>query len=140
MHRLFALLIIPFLAVGQAYPHSHGGSCAQGDHTARPHVHIGHGTHDHDDHQHHDHQGGESDGTTSDLPIDHDSDAIYVGGGQFFLPHTDTARSHVDVDLTAYPSPDRELVNVERRPLVTGHPTPVEKRLPLFLLHAALRL
>ena len=140
MHRLIALLIIPFLAVGQPCPHSHGGSFAQGDHAARPHVHVGHGTHDHGDHHHHDHHGGESDGTTSDLPIDHDADAIYVGGGQFFLPHTDNARSHVEVDITVFSRPDRELLSVEQRPLVNGHPIPIEKRLPLFLLHAALRL
>ena len=140
MNRFVALLIIPFLAIGHAFPHSHEKAYALGDHAARPHVHIRHGTQDHADHHHHGDHCEQSDESANEMPVDHDSDAVYLSGGHFFLPHSDNLRGGADLDSFEYLSPRYALAAVEVRPFLVGYEVPVQDDPPLFLLHAALRL
>lgn len=82
MSRLVALLLIPLCLLGQPMPHSHAGSRSDepGDHSSRPHVHLGHHhSHSHSrGHQHH-HEDESPAETSVFAGTDHDGDAIYLG-------------------------------------------------------------
>lgn len=106
MKQLVSLLLIPMIVLGQAMPHSHAGTgvAESDDHASRPHLHlsIGHSHHHDADHADHEHDHGtiktEADDFASSgysLPIEHDSDAIYLA--QHIASHIrSVAKHHVD--------------------------------------------
>ena len=146
MNRLPAILLIPLLACGNVFPHTHGMANAPSDHAQRPHIHIDAGSNSHDTHpdgHHHHHGDDESAGkevANSQSPVDHDSDAIYLGSGHAFLPSSvgsivDSAQECVGVVaandyFSVATARTRHAVSAVAN---RGGP-------PLFLLHAALRL
>lgn len=92
MNRLLSILLIPLFVLGQSLPHSHAGSgvVEPDDHAGRPHVHLSAGQGNHHEHNvsdGHGHGHDLQDEKASDdspltgslsVPVDHDSDAIYV--------------------------------------------------------------
>jgi hypothetical protein len=84
-----SLIIVTYIAGQLAMvPHSHGavGISQSSDHNASPHIHVSwfdRVDHSHDDghSHHHEHGSHHSHRTTSDadtVPVDHDSDAVYL--------------------------------------------------------------
>lgn len=143
MNRLIALSIIPLLALGTVFPHSHGNQYVESDHADRPHLHTGHSHHEHGDHHHaHSEESNAEDESSQEreTPVDHDSDAVYLGGGPLFLHHV------LDIRIDAAPASFENLAVTGALALgdlehaITGHSAPIHDGPPLFLLHAALRL
>ena len=139
-----AVLIIPLLAVGNSFPHTHAGVDTANQHALRPHVHVAASHHSHDEH-HHDHgheeaDSGQSDEPTNELPFDHDSDAIYLSGGQFFLPTSADSTAEIQLDCIGFIVSNHRLGSRDCQPDLMGHEVPIQTGPPLFLLHAALRL
>jgi hypothetical protein len=159
MHRLLAILLIPFFVVGNSFVHSHGSAAHQSPSHGRAHFHVGstpqHGhTHESHGHSHHEHGHGHvHHGQTSEQKqkrddskpspiektVDHESDAIYIAAADYVF--TTSARISIEMgsgevvksveDYVPCTQPDcwRE------RPPLTSPPG-----LPLYLLHSALRL
>lgn len=73
MRRLLSLLLIPFVAFGQAtwLAHSHDGVESE-THSSRPHFHLAESEHGHE-HHHHDHQ---SDFPSLEDGVDHESPSL----------------------------------------------------------------
>jgi len=89
VNRLVAILLIPFLVLGNSFAHAHGIVAQSPIGKSYTHVHIGssshHGHHDHESkgHCHHGHHHEHQDDEDHDdpipvKPVDHDSDAVYV--------------------------------------------------------------
>lgn len=95
LRQILALMLVPVLLANQAAmccAHSHQGGESDG-HSARTHIHFAgeahgsnSGSHHHGDHDHsgnHDHSDEPVDGSESifstNLPSEHDSDALYFG-------------------------------------------------------------
>lgn len=136
MNRFVTLLIIPFLALGNSFAHTHGDAHTDGDHGIRPHIHLGHLSRAHHEH---DHEGQDSECPTFEIPADHDSDAVYLGGGQLFLPHSEH-QNLSDTECFDGLSPRQAFGFVESRSAPVVHHLCLHEGPPLFLLHAALRL
>ena len=132
MARLLAILTIPLLVFGNGLPHSHGDAYANSDHGDRPHFHHGcfHSDHEHSDHEHDAHEHGHED--------DHDSDAVYFSGGQFYLSHA--AEIKVESSSSEYLVAACFDSSSLSKKHATVHEVPIPGGPPLFLLHAALRL
>ena len=145
MNRFVTILLIPFLLVGNALAHSHGMAAHQSSNNGRAHIHVasaphhGHHSHDSDGHHHgHDH---ESDGHESApvTPVDHDSDAIYLASADDAFTPTD--RVSFELGCSCFFDAPLCIVDDSRPPAaVSFTPTASTPELPLYLLHAALRL
>lgn len=147
MNRLLAVLLVPFLAFGNAFAHSHEGEFAPADHSERPHIHLksnsdAGGGHHHGHHHHHDepcecgleHEAG------GQVPVGHDSDAVYLGVGHPFVPVAGTPRVAPTPVCSGFLAAVPEgFAPVGYRSVDRSN---VFQRIgpPLFLLHAALRL
>ena len=143
MNRVVALLIVPFLTVGPVFPHAHGTERAESDHSARPHLHTGHSHHDHGDHQHghHDESNAPEESTpNAQTPVDHDSDAVYLSSGQFFLHHPEVVQADIDLACFEKSTATNAFALSERVHAIASHSVQIHNGPPLFLLHAALRL
>ena len=152
MHRLLAILLMPFFVLGNSLAHSHGSLAHQSPSQGRAHFHVGstpqhghehhsHG-HSHDGHSHGHDQEHESDDSLPapvKTPDDHDSDAVYVVAADFVVTISD--RSSIEVGQYAAPEVVEDFLAAIRPPagceLRIRSTTP---ELPLYLLHAALRL
>lgn len=136
--------MILLLAVGNSFPHTHASDDTGNHHAERPHVHVGVSHHSHvEPHHHHGHEEFESDQSeqpTDEYPFDHDSDAIYLSGGQFFLPSSVDSTVEVRLDCVAFVATNHRLGSWDCQPDLTGYEQPIRIGPPLFLLHAALRL
>ncbi len=143
MKRLLAVLIVPLLAVGNSFPHTHAVVDTVSHHAQRPHVHVAATHHSHGDHHHHGHEEADrdqSDQPTNGLPFDHDSNAIYLSGGQFFLPTSADSNAEIQLDCTGFVASNHRLGSRDCQPDLMGHEVPIRTGPSLFLLHAALRL
>lgn len=155
MNRVFAVLMIPLLASGNLFSHSHGMGIAPSDHGQRPHIHLGIASHSHDGHlgghghtgrdddHHHDHEGGQRGGGAvpdDKAPVDHDSDAVYLISGKPFLPVSERANADTTPEPAGFVAPSHGVhasdAQPNRRDPAGSYPTGP----PLFLLHAVLRL
>jgi hypothetical protein len=159
MNRLIAILLMPLFVVGNSLAHSHSTAVHQSPGEGRAHFHVGsapqHGHHNHDSHEHanHDHHGPDHDGDDHEsddhesdepesepvAPVEHDSDAVYVFAADFVFTACD--RVYVEIDAHAFVgtvvcllTDFRPSVLLDRPPLATI------TQLPIYLLHAALRL
>ena len=145
LNRLLVALLIPFLAFGNAFPHTHGAEFASADHSERPHIHwesSSHGTHHHGHHHHHD-EGSQHDleqEIDDQLPVDHDSDAVYLGAGYPFLPAPLGRSVDSEIDCVVFCTAVASCSAVPPRHRVACSDPPHRTGPPLFLLHAALRL
>lgn len=144
LKRLLALLIIPLVAVGNSFPHTHASVDAGSDHAERPHVHVASLHHAHDGHDHHHrHRDGNVEESQKPTPArlpDHDSDAIYLSGGQFFLPVSGDNPGETQLNCVGFVASDLRLDGKGWRADSLGYEVPIRTGPALFLLHAALRL
>ena len=161
MNRLVAFLLIPFLLVGDCFAHSHGHAAHDSTSQARPHIHVGavskhnhnHG-HDHDhghdhkhghnhkhchDHKHdHDHDGNPP-CATPEVPVEHDADAVYFADADSLF--TISERSSIEFEGLCLPETIVAFSNVAIRQPRDEKTGPYwASELPLYLLHAALRI
>jgi len=147
MNRLIAFLLMPFLLVGDCFAHSHGHAAHDSTSHARPHIHVGavsknnHGhdhKHDHGRNHGHDHDGNPP-CATPEVPVEHDADAVYfVDADSLF---TISERSSIEFEGLCLPETIVAFSNVairQPRDQKAGHYWASE--LPLYLLHAALRI
>lgn len=151
MNRLIAILLMPLFVVGNSLAHSHSTAGHQSPGGGRAHFHVGsaphHGHHHHDSHEHanhdhdhadHDHERDESKSAPL-APVKHDSDAVYVVAAAFIY----NACDRISTEIDAY-----SFVGTEACSLTDFRPSVLRDRsllgtttqLPLYLLHAALRL
>ena len=149
MNRLIAILLMPLFIVGNFLAHSHSTAAHQSPGEGRAHFHIGsapqHGHPNHDSHKHanHDHHGHDHESDESEsapvVPVEHDSDAVYVVAADFVY----TACERISVAIASHSfvgtvpcllTDFRPFALRDRPPLATT------SQLPLYLLHAALRL
>ena len=148
MNRLIAILLIPFLVVGNSLAHSHGVAAHQSHGQIRAHIHLGSGSgHDHDDHgshghshhsHDHDHDGDNPDSTPVE-PVEHDSDAVYLVAADSLF--TTSERDSFDLDSHFFRESATCVITVDSRPpLLHIPPLSCTAELPLYLLYAALRL
>ncbi|TWT97254.1 hypothetical protein [Neorhodopirellula pilleata] len=151
MNRLFSILLIPLFVLGQALPHSHAGSgmVEQDDHAGRPHVHLSSG-HSHDqghqdgDEHGHDHQDDKASDDSPrtgvlSVPVNHDSDAIYVGQSNITLGRASAVSQLNFANICTFVEvfTDRP----DRRSLLGSNQMPDRSAgLPIYLLVASLRL
>ena len=158
MNRFVAILLMPFLVVGNSLAHSHGsaahpsqsqgrahfhvGSTPQQGHEHKSHGHSHHGhSHDHShDHDHdQDHESDDSQPAPLEKPVGHDSDAVYLVAADFVYITSD--RTSIEVGSYAVIEKVEDYLAEVRPPasrdLRIRSTTP---ELPLYLLHAALRL
>lgn len=144
MNRLLALLTIPLLVVGNSFSHTHSVIDAPSNHAERPHVHVAASHHPHSEHHHHHgEEGADSDQSEQPTPEplpDHDSDAIYLSGGQFLLPISVASLNELQLDCVGFVASDLRLDGKSCRADLMGYEVPIRTGPPLFLLHAALRL
>ena len=150
MNRLIVILLIPFLLVGNARAHSHGMAAHQSHDHGRVHIHVTNTPHHHKHHSHesgdhdhgHDHESDAHEGEhelTPVTPVEHDSDAIYLASADDV--YTPTDRVSAESGSPVYVDPPLCILN-------DPHPTAAlacvlsarPSELPLYLLHAALRL
>ena len=157
MNRLVAFLLIPFLLVGDCFAHSHGHAAHDSTSQARPHIHVGavskhnhnhnhNHNHDHDHDHDHDHKHGHKHGhdgnppcATPDVPVEHDADAVYFADADSLF--TISERSSIEIEGRCLPETIVAFSNVairQPRDQKAGHYWASE--LPLYLLHAALRI
>jgi hypothetical protein len=161
MNRLVAFLLIPFLLVGDCFAHSHGHAAHDSTSQARPHIHVGavskhdHG-HDHNhnhnhghghghDHKHkhkhghkHDHDGNPP-SATPEVPVEHDADAVYFADADSLF--TISERSSIEFEGLCLPETIVAFSNVAIRQPRDEKTGPYwASELPLYLLHAALRI
>jgi hypothetical protein len=152
MNRLIAILLMPLFVVGNSLAHSHSTAAHQSPGEGRAHFHVGsapqqghhnHDSHEHANHDHHDHDGDDHDSDEHEsapvAPAEHDSDAVYVATTDFVFTACD--RISIEIDAHAFVgtvvcllTDFRPSVLRDRPPLATT------TQLPLYLLHAALRL
>ncbi len=152
MYRLLAILLMPFFVVGNSLAHSHDSATHPSQSQGRAHFHVGsipqhgheHYSHGHSHHGHshghdHEHENDDSPHAPVKTPDDHDSDAVYVVAADFAVSISDRTL----IEVGQYAAPEiledflpaiRPLEGRDRRIRST---TP---ELPLYLLHAALRL
>jgi hypothetical protein len=159
MNRLIAILLMPLLVVGNSLAHSHSSAAHQSPGEGRAHFHVrsapqhGHRNHDSHEHANHDHHGHDHHGhdhhghdherndpeSAPVAPVEHDEDAVYVVAGDFVY----TACERISIEIASYSfvaaaacliTDFRPSVLRDRPPLTTP------PQLPLYLLHAALRL
>jgi hypothetical protein len=159
MNRLIAFLLMPFLLVGDCFAHSHGHAAHDSTSHARPHIHVGavskhnhghdhkhghnhkHG-HDHkhgNDHKHdHDHDGNPP-CATPEVPVEHDADAVYfVDADSLF---TISERSSIEFEGLCLLETIVAFSHVAIRQPRDQKAGPCwASELPLYLLHAALRI
>jgi hypothetical protein len=145
MNRLVAFLLMPFLLVGDCFAHSHGHAAHDSTSQARPHIHVGavskhgHG-HDHD-HKHghkHDHDGNPP-SATPEVPVEHDADAVYFADADSLF--TISERSSIEFEGLCLPETIVAFSNVAIRQPRDEKTGPYwASELPLYLLHAALRI
>lgn len=154
MHRLIAILLIPFFVVGNCLAHAHGSAAHGSTSQGRAHIHVasatqhkhsheshGHSHHDHDHAHHHglDHASDDSKPAPVEKPVDHESDAVYVTGADFMVTTSD--RLSIEVGSRTFGETFGSYSSGNRIPSRRVHP-PLDTttELPLYLLHAALRL
>jgi len=152
MNRLVAILLMPLFVVGNSLAHSHSTDAHQSPGKGRAHFHVGsapqqghhnHASYKHANHNHHDHDGHhhESDEpeSTPVVPTEHDSDAVYVVAADFVFTVCD--RVFFEIDSHAFVGTLVCLFN-DFRPSVLRDRPPLATttQLPLYLLHAALRI
>lgn len=162
MHRLVAILLIPFFVVGNSLAHSHEPAAHLSPSQGRAHIHVGsapqhvnsHEAHGHSHHGHsHGHDHGKSHAHASDQnhisdnskpapvekPVDHESDAVYVSTADFF--GTTSARISIEVTSCAVVEAVEDyLSGIRTNSLHDRPPLASTTQLPLYLLFAALRL
>ncbi len=156
LHRLLAILLVPFFVVGNSFAHSHDSAAHSSPSPSRTHFHLGddshHGHHHRESHGHshdrhgcdhthghrHDHETDESQ-TVTTTPVDHDSDAIYVAAGDFwFSPPEHGPQASGTYAVVTFVSDYVPIIqppfrrDLRRHSLAWGP--------PLYLLHAVLRL
>ena len=144
LNRLLAVLFIPLLVVGNSFPHTHAGVDTVSNHAERPHVHVAASLHAHGEPHHHagqdDAETDQGEQPTHERPSDHDSDAIYLSGGQFFLPTSADSIAELQLDCVGFVASDCRPSCTDCQTDLVGHEVPIRTGPPLFLLHAALRL
>ena len=144
MNRLLALLIVPLLVVGNSLSHTHAAIDAPSNCAERPHVHVAdfHHSHGENYHLHGDEDAGSdrSEQPTPEHWPDHDSDAVYLSGGQFFLPISVASLGELQLDCVGFVGSDFRLHGNGCRTDLLDYEVPIRTGPPLFLLHAALRL
>jgi len=130
--------------VGNSFSHSHAAFDAPTNHAERPHIHVAASHHSHGERHHH--HGDEDAGsdrseqlTAENFP-DHDADAIYLSGGQFFLPISVASLGELQLDCVGFVGSDFRLDGKGWRADSLDYEVPIQTGPPLFLLHAALRL
>jgi len=145
MNQLVVILLIPFLLLGNVLAHSHGSGAHQSANHSRAHIHIGsalhHGYHSHDaeDHHHgHDHESEEQESAPLP-PAEHNSDAIYLASvGDAYTP---SDRVSTEFGASCFIDAPPCILNESRPPAVRSCKLTADpSELPLYLLHAALRL
>ena len=152
MHRLIAILLIPFFVVGNSFAHSHGAAAHLSPSHGRAHIHVGsapkhghsdeshgHSHHDHDHSHGQDHASDDSKPAPLEKSVDHESDAVYVTAADFMVTTSD--RMSIEDDSCAVVETDEDYFSGIRSPSRLDRPplvTTTEQ--PLYLLHAALRL
>jgi hypothetical protein len=142
MSRFLAILLIPFFALGNVLAQSHGGVSHPSHNEDRVHFHIGGNSHHGHDHHgmhsrsHHDDDDHNSAGL---VPQEHDSDAIYVAATDSLFRPSDRGSSKV-VSLCVWETKNSFCEFANRPPREHSPPLGCASELPLFLLHAALRL
>ena len=160
LNRKLTHLLILCLAFGSVFPQAFGSACVISHAPIRPHIHLNQSTatqrhhHNHDHHHlhsHHHHHGRNDrhaseghDLAEKDLGDQHsgrhDSDAIYLGSFDPFLPPSDRhVLESVDVRADFLPTMIGDLVAPEYY-LADSVRAYRQADRPLFLLHAALRL
>ena len=152
MHRLLAILLMPFFVVGNSLAHSHGLAAHPSPSQGRVHFHVGstvqhgheHKSHGHSHHGHshshdQDHESDDSKPAPVEKPVDHDSDAVYVVAADFVVTISD--RTSIEVGQYAALEIVQDFRAAVRAPARRDLRIPwTTPELPLFLLHAALRL
>ncbi len=166
MHRLVAILLIPFFVAGNSFAHSHGTNAHGSLCANRAHIHIGtvakhghlhasHGhahyghSHDHDHEHRHNHGKSDDHGSNQSRPskdtqtipsetsVSHESDVIYVTAAEFI----GTTSCRVSFELASCPTVETFVdVLSNSRPNSSHHGPALTSEPPLYLLHAALRL
>ncbi len=152
MNRFVSLLLIPMFMLGHVLPHSHvGGSIVEPNgHSLRPHIHLSSDHHHHhddvDDHEHRQ-AGDQADAEHSQtavaaslsVPIDHDSDAVYLAAANWTASRTivTTQADSATLDWTTL----APLVDRDSCPgCLIGHQPDRYAGLPIYLRTASLRL
>jgi hypothetical protein len=161
MCRLIAILLVPFFAVGNSLAHSHGSAAHPSSSHGRAHIHVGsdpqhshgHASHGHSHHghrhKHPNHRHGDAVGQNCksddsnpapiELPFEHESDAVYVAAADFMV--TASAQFSIEVGLcAAVETVEHYLSTIRSRTRLDRPPLAVISELPLYLLHAALRI
>ena len=160
MQRLVAILLIPFLVVGNSFAHAHGSAAHLSPGQGRAHIHVGSTTkhgHSHESHGHshhsHGHDHGHNHGHANDQnpkrddskpaplekTVDHESDALYVAAADLMVKTT--SRVSIEVDSCAVVESVAYCLSGIFMPSRLAHPLlAMTSGLPLYLLHAALRL
>jgi len=156
MHQLVAILLIPILVVGNSFAHSHGPAAHSPASQHRAHFHFvgaahhvhGHAAHGndhgHSHHgEHHSHQDEHGDNGSQhepiETPVDHDSDAIYLVTAD--LATTSANRVSIELDTKfAARVVEFEIVDWQSSNFFLQPDESPPSQLPLYLLHAALRL
>ncbi|MGC6442716.1 MAG: hypothetical protein ACON4H_08635 [Rubripirellula sp.] len=157
LNRLLTHLLILCLAFGSVFPQTLGSACVISQSPIRPHVHLNaytathghHHNHHHHGHHHHHSRPNRHDSDGNDLAEkvfsdqhsdQHDSDAIYLGSSDPFLPPSDrNVLESVDVRSDFLPALIGDLAAPEYD-LADSVRAHRQADRPLFLLHAALRL
>ncbi len=148
MNRLVAILLLQISVLGNLFAHSHCGSALPTQGQNRAHIHVGsslhvkqhkHGAHEHSHHGHHDHRQGDSSNSAPLEPLDHDSDAVYLVAAD--LVFTTSERCTLEIESQFLEETFPCLVGIANHPS-TFHTLALSNtsELPLYLLHAALRL
>jgi hypothetical protein len=159
MHRLIAILLIPFFVVGNSLAHSHGTAAHLSPSQGRAHIHVGntpqhnhsHESHGHSHHEHsHGHddhgqapeknkKGDDSKSVPLEKAVDHESDAVYVSTADY--PVTTSARISIELgSCDVVETVQDYLSGIRPRSWHDRPPLAFTNELPLYLLHAALRL
>jgi hypothetical protein len=154
MHQLLAILLMPVFVVGNSLAHSHSTATHRSASESRTHFHVGsaqeHGHHHHGSHQHvkHDHHGHDHHGhdhatdspeTTPVAPVEHDSDAVYIDVSDFVYTAFD--RHPIEIEACPFFKTRSCLLTVFRPSMLRDRPPlATTSQLPIYLLHAALRL
>ena len=152
MNQLLAILLMPFFVVGNSLAHSHGLAAHPSPSQGRVHFHVGstvqhgheHKSHGHSHHGHNhshdqDHESDDSKPAPVEKPVDHDSDAVYVAAADFVYTTSDP--TSIEDGLYAVVETVKDYLAAVRPPAIRDLRIPwTTPELPLFLLHAALRL
>lgn len=139
MNRLIAFLLMPFLLVGDCFAHSHGHAAHDSTSHARPHIHVGAvSKHNHGHDHKHDHDGNPP-CATPEVPVEHDADAVYfVDADSLF---TISERSSIEFEGLCLLETIVAFSHVAIRQPRDQKAGPYwASELPLYLLHAALRI